>query len=308
MKLRIVLTGATGFLGRNLLPVLCKEYEVLSVGRNNLTSEFGESALIPCINAETNWQCFLSGADVVIHTAARAHITGTKGIIDYDEYQEVNVEGTRNLAQQAACAGIKRFIFISSIGVNGNTSKNPFKYSDAPDPHDAYSISKHRAEVVLQEIERKTGMEYVIIRPPLIYGNKAPGNFRSLMKLSNMNLPLPLGAIYNKRSLVSIDNVVDLIATCINHPNAKNQLFLVSDDHDVSTTELLQEMRVAAGKKPLLLPIRLSILRLVASLFSKQSVVDKLGSDLQVDIIHTKETLNWKPVVSFHDGIRRCFN
>jgi len=235
--------------------------------------------------------------------AAKAHVAG----IPLAEFIQLNTDATINIAKAAAHSGVRRFIFLSSIGVNGICNTKPFSINDTPMPVEDYAVSKRNAEIGLKQIAADTGMEVVIIRPPLVYGANAPGNFGKLVKLAEKNLPLPLGAIHNKRSLVALDNLVDLMVTCIDHPKAANQTFLVSDDQDVSTTELLQMMTRAAGKKPLLLPVPVSWLKLAGKFIGKQAVIDRLCGNLQVDISHTKETLAWKPPVSVEEGIARCF-
>ncbi len=303
-----LLTGATGFIGSHLLS-LSTESEFKAVVRNSNISDFvsGDIFYIDEISSITNWSEAFNGVSVVVHLAGAAHNTKevTSDILRYG--REVNVAGTLNLANQASTSGIKRFIFISSITVNGLMTKKPFAFEDAPNPQEHYAACKNEAEVGLQKIATETGMEVVIIRSPLVYGANAPGNFGKFSALAKKNLPLPLGTINNKRSLIGIDNLVDLIITCIDHPKAANQTFLVSDDNDVSTSHLLRSMIISAGKTPLLLPVPVSILRFFAGLLGKASVIDRMSSNLQVDISHTKSTLGWKPPVSFEEGIRRCF-
>ncbi len=304
---KILLTGATGFIGRKLLPVLCQSNNVFSAGRSSVSSEVYEHIKVTGINSATNWGAvFENPIDVVIHLAAVAHENNNNEITSED-YFDINTEGVLNFAKQSAKNKVKRFIFLSSIRVNGSSSNKPFEIDDDPKPHDAYSESKLRAEIGLREIASKTGMEVVIIRPPLVYGANAQGNFGKLMKISKSNYPLPLGAINNKRSFVFVENLVDLILTCVDHPNAANQTFLVSDDYDVSTTDLIKSMITAAGKKSRLIPVPVPVLRLLAGVLGKQAMIDKLCDDLQVDISHTKEALGWTPPVTFKEGIRRCF-
>lgn len=315
----LILTGVNGFVGSNILK------NILYSGKfNNLSvvvrsessfklSNFPDFGLtynifkVDDISAKTNWSNVLSNQSVVIHCAAIAHSVNHDYKLSIDDYRSVNTEGTINLARQAADAGVKRFIFLSSLGVHGIYSKVPFSINDAPAPVENYSISKLEAEIGLRKIAEEAGMEVVIIRPPLIYGPDAPGNFRRLMELACKNLPLPLGAIHNKRSMVSIDNLVDLVVTCIDHANASNQTFLVSDDYDVSTTELLRTILSAAGLHSRLIPVPLGILRFLGIITGKLALVDRLCSTLQVDISHTKNSLGWIPPVSFHDGIQKCF-
>lgn len=223
------------------------------------------------------------------------------------DYQRVNVSGTLKLAQQAARAGVRRFIFISSIGVNGNVSKRPFSADEHPHPAEAYAQSKWQAEQALWEIQKQTGMEVVIIRPPLVYGPDAPGNFGILVRWVEKGVPLPLGAIHNKRSLVGIDNLVDLIIRCLDHPAAANQVFLAGDGEDLSTTELLRGVGKAMGKPARLIPVPAGLLQLGATVLGNKAMAQRLLGSLQVDISKTCELLDWKPPYTVEEGLRRCF-
>jgi len=226
------------------------------------------------------------------------------------EYRKVNVEGTLNLARQAAKAGVSRFVYISSIKVNGEqtASGKPFTPDDEPAPEDSYGVSKLEAETGLHEIASETGMEVVIIRPPLVYGPGVKGNFASMIKLVDKGLPLPLGAIHNKRSLVALDNLVDLITTCIDHPAAANQVFLAGDGQDVSTTELLRGVGRAMGKPARLIPVPAGMLMFGAGLLGKKAVGQRLLGSLQVDISKARNLLGWEPPLSVEEGLRRCFD
>jgi len=225
------------------------------------------------------------------------------------EYRRVNVDGTLNLARYAVEAGVKRFVFISSIKVNGEqiAPGRPFTCDDTPTPKDPYAISKLEAEQGLQQIALETGMEVVIIRPPLVYGPGVKGNFASMIKLVEKGLPLPFGAIDNRRSLVGLDNLVDLIITCIDHPNAANQVFLVSDGEDLSTSGLLRRVAKAMGKPSRLIPVPAGLLQLGATVLGKKAIGQRLLGSLQVDISSTRERLDWTPPVSVDEGLRRCF-
>ncbi|BDF95558.1 SDR family oxidoreductase [Pseudoalteromonas sp. KAN5] len=305
----ILLTGATGFVGKNLFITLNNNFNVALVFRSS--TEYFECAnrkyKVSDFSAETDFTRCLNEIDCVIHLAARAHIQGKKSETALDEFRKSNVFATLKLAEQAAKSGVKRFIFISSIGVNGVSNSTPFIYSDDPNPTEDYAVSKYEAEIGLKKITKKTGMEVVIIRPPLVYGKGAPGNVGTLLQVAEKNLPLPLGLINNQRSFVAIDNLVDLIVTCIDHPDAANQTFLVSDDETISTSNLLKKLTLAAGKQPWLLPVPVSLLKLAASVFGKKAAVERFSSSLTVDIEHTKKTLNWKPPITLDEGIRRCF-
>jgi len=301
---KVLITGGSGFIGRALLNNLNRDYNVITLVRQKLIDE--NSIAIGEFGHKTDFSSVVEGVDVVIHLAARAHVL-KKENNSTELFRSTNTIATTNLAKNSADAGVKRFIFISSIGVNGIHNTYPFSYSDTPKPVEDYAISKFEAEIELKKIAKSTGMEVVIIRPPLVYGKGAPGNFGTLLKVANKNLPLPLGAINNKRSFVSIDNLVDIIITCIDHPRAANQTFLVSDDEEISTSNLLKKLTLAAGKKPWLLPVPVLFLKFLASIVGKKAAVERFSSSLTVDIEHTKKTLNWKPPNTLDQRIRRCF-
>lgn len=301
----ILLTGYSGFVGGKLIKILYKENHLTLLGRTK--NEFGKcfNALVDGIS---NYQFALDGIDIVIHCAARVHVMSDKSIEPLNEYRQINTVGTLNLARQAVNAGVKRFIFISSIKVNGEKTeqKKPFTASDDHSPEDFYGQSKSEAEKQLLQLGLDSGMEIVIIRPTLVYGPGVKANFASLMNLVSKGIPLPFGCItQNKRSLVSIENLVDLIITCIEHPKAANQVFLVSDDHDVSTSEMVCEMARALDKPTWQVPIPICCYKLVGKLFNKSDVVDRLTGSLQVDISHTKETLGWKPPQTLQEGFKQ---
>ena len=304
--MKLLLTGSTGFLGSALQKKL-KDHLVI------LTSRSDEIANSPRffkknISSKENFSDCLNDVEVIIHTAARVHQMNDLADDPHKEFMETNCFGTLNLAEQAAKAGVKRFIFISSIKVNGEQSHSarPLSFDDPRRPEDSYGISKAKAEEGLLKIASQTDLEVTIIRPPLVYGPNVKANFAALLKLAAKNIPLPLGSVHNKRSFVSVDNLVNLIVTCINHPEAGNQIFLVSDDNDVSTSKLFSIMVEAFGKKPRLINVSPSFLRLIARLIGKTEMIDRLCGNLRVDICHTKNTLNWTPVVSLVDGIKTC--
>lgn len=300
----ILLTGATGFVGQQILRQLPPLARVFGRTKPAHDCHFFAGEL----SANTDYRAALCGVDVVIHCAARAHVMNETATNAAELYQDINTHATLALAEQAAAAGVKRFIFISTIKVNGEATSegHVFRASDFRQPLDHYGESKAKAEIGLLEIAHNTNMEVVIIRPPLVYGHGVKANFAAMLKLAKKNLPLPLGAVHNKRSLVAVENLVDLIVTCIEHPAAANQVFLVSDDCDVSTSDLLKMMTKAFGKRPCLLPIPVSWLKVIASLVGKQSVIDRLCGNLQVDIAHTKQTLDWVPPVTLEQGIAKC--
>ncbi|KDN28660.1 UDP-glucose 4-epimerase [Vibrio fortis] len=304
--MKVILTGASGFIGSKLLEQLPAK-STLSLGRKKPKTQASEQFFHLEIGSDTDYSMALNGVDVVIHLAARVHVMDDKSIDPLNVYREVNTAGTLNLARQAIKSGVKRFIFISSIKTNGeNTNgKAPFNFSSPRASEDFYGQSKSEAEIQLLELAKKTELEVVIIRPTLVYGAGVKANFASLINLVCKGFPLPFGLINsNKRSLVSVTNLVDLIITCIDHPKAKNQVFLVSDDHDVSTSEMVKQMSVACGKNNFQLPVPVWCYRLVGKLLKKEDVVDRLIGSLQVDISHTKETLGWTPPQSLQDGFK----
>jgi nucleoside-diphosphate-sugar epimerase len=303
----ILLTGGTGFLGGALLTALENE-NVRVLGRQKPATLSASSFYKSEINADTDFSHAVKDKKVVIHCAARVHIMDDNSSSPLDYFRGVNTYSTLNLAQQAADAGVKRFIFISSIKVNGESTEFglPFKADDLFIPDDPYGLSKYEAEIGLRKIAEKTGIEVVIIRPPLIYGPGVKANFASLMKWVNRGVPLPLGCITeNKRSLVSIDNLVDLIVTCIDHPNAANETFLVSDDEYLSTTQLLINMILAFDAPNRLIPIPSKWFTVVAKLIGKPEISQRLCGSLQVDISKTKELLNWQPPYSSSESMKK---
>lgn len=300
------MTGASGFVGKHLVHALIG-HEISAVGRTNVPG--ADHFFQKNIDTNVDYSDCFDGVDVVVHCAARVHIMRDESLDPLTEYRKVNVDGTLNLARQAAEAGIKRFIYLSSIKVNGEstTGCSPFTYSDNPAPEDAYGISKLEAEIGLKKLAAETGIEVVIIRPPLVYGPGVKGNFAAMLKMVEKGMPLPFGSINNKRSLVSIFNLVDLIVKCIEHPRAVNQTFLVSDGVDLSTTELLQQIAKAIGRSIILLPIPVSLMRFFVKLLGKQSIAGRLFGSLQVDIKHTCETLSWQPPQSVEESMKRSF-
>ncbi|MBB1474358.1 SDR family oxidoreductase [Shewanella sp. SG41-3] len=302
----ILLTGGSGFLGKHLLNNLNK-YQVRVLDRSHTKKHNQVTYFKSSIDSLSKYSLLLENVDTVIHCAARVHVMNDQSSNPLNEFREVNTAGTMNLARQAAEVGVKRFIFVSSIKVNGESTKigKPFTEMDPRRPEDFYGQSKAEAEVQLSELATETGLEVVIIRPTLVYGPGVKANFASLLNLVSKGLPLPFGRINdNKRSLVSVKNLVDLIVTCIDHPKAVNQVFLVSDDNDVSTASMVQHMSQALGKSSRLLPVPLWCYRLVGKLTGKTDVVDRLIGSLQVDISHTKDTLGWVPPQTLEEGFK----
>lgn len=310
MTSNILVTGSTGFLGRHLVKSLLAESSV------NLTATLRRFTEIPGakvvqvqdLDANTDWAAAVGGQKIIIHAAARAHVMKDKATDPLAEYRRVNVDATVNFARQAAAAGVERFIFISSIGVNGNLNTRPFTEDVWPNPVELSAQAKWEAEQGLWEVQSATGMELVVIRPPLVYGADAPGNFGSLARWVEKGVPLPFGAIHNQRSLVALDNLVDLIITCIHHPAAANEIFLAGDGQDLSTTELLQGVAKAMGKPSRLIPVPESMLMLGATILGKRIVAQRLLGSLQVDISKTRNLLGWEPPITVEEGLRRCFD
>lgn len=309
--MRVLLTGATGFVGRGLLERMSTQVnlELVAAVRKLVPGLPGNVASLQVsgLEADADWRKALDGAQVVIHSAARVHVMHDTSSDPLAEFRKVNVEGTLNLARQAAEAGVRRFIFISSIKVNGEGTPvgSPYIADAQPAPVDPYGISKMEAEQGLRAIAAETGMDVVIIRPTLVYGPGVKANFLSMMRWLHKSVPLPFGAIHNRRSLVALDNLVDLIVTCIDHPAAANQTFLVSDGEDLSTTELLRRMATALGKPARLLPVPSWLLEAGAAMLGKKALSQRLCGSLQVDISKTRELLGWTPPLSVDAALRK---
>ncbi|MFP6790487.1 MAG: SDR family oxidoreductase [Thalassolituus sp.] len=304
----ILLTGSTGFVGSALVSELQKLSGVHVVGavRSAVSATSDDVVVVGNIDGTTDYSSALTGVNVVIHAAARAHVMRDEVTNPLAEYRQVNVEGTLNLAKQAVAAGVKRFVYISSVKVNGeSTSVLPaFAETNAVVPEDPYGVSKHEAEEGLRLLAEETGLEVVIVRPPLVYGPGVKANFLSLLKLSATKLPLPFGSVNNKRSMVYVGNLADFIIRCIEHPKAANQTFLVSDGHDVSLSELIRLIRQSMKKPAWLIPVPVSLFQLAGKLTGKMALVDRLVGDLQVDSRKARERLNWTPPYRFEEGIK----
>lgn len=298
----ILITGASGFVGQRLCARLAGQNQAIrGVARRAFAQVLGLGGM----DATTDWSQVLPGCTQVVHLAARVHVIQDASTSPLQEYRKVNVEGTLALARHAAAVGVKRFVFISSVKVNGEFSVPgyPFRADDVPAPQDPYGVSKMEAEAGLRTLAAQTGMEVVIIRPPLVYGPGVKANFAAMVRWLQRGVPLPLGAIHNQRSLVALDNLVDLIAVCLQHPAAANQTFMVSDGEDVSTSELLRRMGKALGKPARLLPVPPHLLKCGAKLLGKQEVAQRLISSLQVDADATRQRLDWVPPVSLEQGL-----
>lgn len=309
----ILITGATGFVGKSLVQRFLADDEsrrlVVAVRKGG---QPWPARVLPIITGDlhpaTDWSVALEGVEVVVHSAARVHVMHDTEADPLTAFRSVNVDGTLNLARQAAASGVKRFVFISSVKVNGESTSlgRAFTEAVAPNPQDAYGQSKDEAEQGLCRIAVETAMEVIIIRPPLVYGPGVKANFAALMRAVQRGWPLPLGAVHNQRSLVALDNLVDFIVTCITHPQAANQTFLVSDGQDLSTSELVRGIAQAAGVPARLLPVPVWALQAAASLLGKGDAVQRLCGNLQVDISKARSLLGWEPPVSVEEGLRRA--
>jgi nucleoside-diphosphate-sugar epimerase len=309
----ILLTGATGFVGRALASeLLAIGSQVKALVRNvstGLPVEV-EQVVVDLGEVEVDWAIMdaFAGVDVVIHAAARAHMIQDRSTNPLSEFRKLNRDATLALAVLAADAGVKRFVFLSSIGVNGNNNMRPFSEKDTPNPQEPYSISKYEAEQGLLALAKKMSMEVVIIRPPLVYGPNAPGNFRTLVNWLRRGLPLPLGSINNKRSFVALDNLVSFIALCSDRsqsPKAANQVFLISDGEDVSNTQLLRKVADALSKESWLLPVPMGLMSFAAKLVGKGDVANRLFSSLQVDSSKARDLLGWQPVITMDEQLNK---
>ncbi len=306
--MKVLLTGANGFVGRALCDELLRHGTSV---RGTLRQPDGKRALVQgvepievrTINTATDWKAALAGCDVVVHLAARVHVMHDKASDPLTEFRRVNTEGTLNLARQAAQAGVKRFIFISTIKVNGEGRDVAYRETDSPAPEDAYAISKWEAEQGLQRIARETGLEVVILRPPLVYGPGVKANFLRLMRTVEKGWPLPLGAIRNRRSLLYLGNFVDAIRLCVEHPAAAGQTFLVDDGQPVSTPDLIRAVAHAMGRPARLLAVPVGVLELAGALLGKRAAVARLTGSLYVDSSAIRSCLGWTPTHTMQEGL-----
>lgn len=307
--MNLLLTGATGFVGSALLTHWSQtsDHRVVAAVRSDNAQLAAEctTAVVGDLAADTDWRAALTAIDAVVHCAARVPQAGDRTKQAQAASQRINVAATLNLARQAAAAGAKRFIFISSIKVNGEITApgKPFAATDTPAPADAYGRSKYEAEQGLRKIAATTGMAVVIIRPPLVYGPGVKANFRRLLAWVDRGIPLPLATVANQRSYVALDNLVALITTCLTHPAAANETFLVSDNADLATPELLRRMGQALGRSARLLPVPTGLLLPTAAIIGQQATMQRLCANLQLDITHTCQTLGWQPPVTVDEAL-----
>ena len=304
---KILVIGATGFVGSALIIELLREgYAVKAAMRfeKSLTNN-AEAIVVGYINGDTDWTNALVDVDVVIHLAARVHVMKEHYTNPLAKFREVNVEGTCQLATSAASSGVKRFVYLSSIKVNGEfTEVNPFTELDLTSPLDPYAISKWEAEKALIIIGKETSMEVVIVRPPLVYGTGVKANFAALLKLVNKKLPLPLASINAKRSLIYVGNLVDAITVCASHPKAAGQTYLVSDDEDVPMPQLIKKIADALNKPSYLLPFPVYFIRLFAKAVGRLSIADRLTQPLVIDCSKIRQELGWKPPFTMDQGLK----
>ena len=308
--MKVLLTGATGFIGKALVAELIQQNFHISITVRQKTNLFPDEVkqfVVGDFESNPDFSTSLAEIDCVIHLAGRAHVIDKAKASLLDEFRKVNTELTLNLAKQAVTARVERFIFLSSIRVNGNQNTQPFLEIDFPNPQEPYAISKYEAEQGLINLAKNSNLEVVIVRPPLVYGNNVPGNFGRLVQWagSRIILPLPLGAVNNARTLIAIDNLVSFIITCTLHPKAANEVFLISDDDSLSTTQLLKKIAKAFNKKALLLPIPVSWMVFVAKLLGKEADAVRLFSSLIVDSSKARDLLEWYPVTTMDEQLKK---
>ena len=305
--MRCLVTGAAGFVGSPLVERLHAEKicDLVVTTRSAISAFPDDVRHFPIdITDRTDWAAALAGVDVIIHLAARVHIMNDRAADPLAEFRRTNTAATLNLAEQAARAGVKRFVFVSTIKVNGEENDRPFRHDDTPQPIDPYGISKLESEIGLREIAARTGMEIVIIRPPLVYGPGARGNFALLVGLVRKRIPLPFASLKNRRTLVAVQNLVDLIITCAVHPAAGGEIFLAGDGEDLSTPELIRGIAAGLGVKPMLVPFPSALLHMAAKAVGKEAVYQRLCGSLQVDISQARKVLGWTPVVTPRQGLK----
>ena len=306
----VLITGATGFVGSILIKRLLKENVRLTAAvlpgedAGHLPEAVARITVEP-LSDSSDYTTALQDVDTVIHLAARVHIMQETATDPLHEFRKVNLHGTERMALQAAHAGVKRFVFMSTIGVNGdNSGDKPYTGDDYPHPHNPYSVSKYEAELALQQISMETGMELVIIRAPLVYGPGNPGNFLTLLRIVSKKFPLPLASISNKRSLIYVGNLVDALATCAVNPSAAGKTYLVSDGEDVSTPELIRRTATALGVPTRLLPVPVSLMTFAGKLTGKSGAVNRLTGSLTVDSSKIRRELGWVPPFTMEEGLR----
>ncbi len=300
----ILITGANGFIGG----ALSTSMKAAGLTVRRAVRATGGDVAVGDIGPQTDWRAALAGIEVVVHLAARVHVLQETATDPLAAFREVNTAGTLRLAGAAAEAGVGRLVFVSTIGVNGQQTPPgvAFREGDTPNPTLPYAESKWEAEQGLWDLSTETNLDVVIVRPPLVYGPNAPGNFGRIVKLVRSGLPLPLGATNNRRSMVSVDNLASFLTTCAEHPAAANETFLISDQDDLSTTALVQKIGAVLGKSPLLLPVPEGVVRLPARIVGKERLVDQLWGSLAIDASKATDHLGWQAIVSVDEGLRRA--
>lgn len=309
----ILITGASGFVGRALCAALVKNGYMIRAALRDATEFSGtecETVKVPTIDPHTDWTEALRGMAAVIHLAARVHVMHDVALNPLEEFRKVNVAGTEQLARSAAARGVRRFVYVSSIKVNGDTTREGRKFvvSDIPNPQDYYGISKAEAEQVLHRVSNETGMEIVIIRPPLVYGTGVKGNFAQMMQVLTKDTPLPLASVQNLRSLVYVENLVDALILCATHPAAAGKTYLVSDGEDISTPDLLRMLGNAMGHPARLFSCPPALLKFVGCLMGKSAQIERLLDSLQIDISKICSELGWRPPFTVQEGLRLTGN
>jgi nucleoside-diphosphate-sugar epimerase len=308
----VLVTGANGLVGRHL----CAQFAARGVAvraavrdraRHHLS---GDCVSVGDIGASTSWQEALSGVDAIIHLAARVHVMNDDAADPLAAFRQMNVAATLNLARQAAKAGVRRLVFVSTAKVHGECTAPGYAFAeqDLPTPQDPYAISKWEAEQGLWSIARDTGLELVVVRPPLVYGPGVRANFDALVRVIRRGWPLPLAAVHNHRSLVALDNLVDFLVVCVWHPAAANEVFLISDDEDVSTTNLIERIARAVGRPPRLFAVPVWVLQLAGRLTGRSQVIDRLCGNLQLNIGKARQRLQWEPKITVTEGLRRTIS
>ncbi len=305
----VLITGVGGFIGRELcVRMLAEGWQVRGTFRSEIDvsrlPRGVEAVSIASIDSDTKWDDALAGIDTVVHLAARVHVMDDSSLDPITEYRKVNVEGTKCLAIAAAKAGVKRFVFISSVKVNGEGRAAAYTEDDEEAPEDSYGVSKWEAEQELHKISDTTGIEVVILRPPLVYGPGVKANFLRLFKIVERGIPLPLSSIKNRRSFIYLGNLIDAIITCIVHPGAAGHTFLVGDEENISTPGLIRQIALAMEKPTLLFPIPPFLMRLTGKLLGKSAAIDRLLGSLTIDSTRVRKELEWKPPYKMEQGIR----
>tara|TARA_B100000902_G_C27228425_1_gene873480 strand:- start:99 stop:1061 length:963 start_codon:yes stop_codon:yes gene_type:complete len=311
--MQCLVTGGSGFIGSAIANKLqISGHKVTSIIKKiddnkivkNQQFNFIE---LENIDKDTDWKKKLINIDCIVHCAAKTHYNHSSNDQQFRNYESLNYHSTINLAYQASKCGVKRFIYMSSIGVNGNFTKNEKKFSifDSPNPSDNYATSKLIIEKKLQEISKNNELEIVIVRAPLVYGPSSKGNIIKFIKLIDSGIPLPLGSINNSKSFLSIDNLVDFLCLCVTHPSAANEIFLVSDDDDISLQDLILKITKYLDKNIFIFPFPIKFLYLSSKLINKSNTFEKLVNSLQIDINYTKSKLNWKPKYNFDESLKK---